>query len=155
MLAKKETDRRKGVILSAIAGGTAGLFTDLMYFPIDSLKTRIQASIKGQNFVKEARKVGFLKGISASLVISFPAAMSFFAVYDGGKVLLSDVISNQASVSLLSAAAAEIAQNLVRNPLEVCKQRMQIGLHNTIWETLRSVHANKGTFHSFIFSHSG
>eukprot|EP01017_Pseudomicrothorax_dubius_P022465 TRINITY_DN2431_c0_g1_i7.p1 TRINITY_DN2431_c0_g1~~TRINITY_DN2431_c0_g1_i7.p1 ORF type:complete len:114 (+),score=8.80 TRINITY_DN2431_c0_g1_i7:328-669(+) len=88
--------------------------------------------------------VSKLKGISANFVVSFPAAFTFFTVYDGSKIALSNANIHPAYINLCSAAFGEIAQNIVRNPLEVCKQQMQIGLHKDIWETLRAVYRVKG-----------
>eukprot|EP01017_Pseudomicrothorax_dubius_P022462 TRINITY_DN2431_c0_g1_i2.p1 TRINITY_DN2431_c0_g1~~TRINITY_DN2431_c0_g1_i2.p1 ORF type:complete len:281 (+),score=43.10 TRINITY_DN2431_c0_g1_i2:127-969(+) len=151
MIAQNEKETLRSVLLSGLSGGCAGLFTDVMYFPIDSLKTRIQASIAGKNFVKDAKMVSKLKGISANFVVSFPAAFTFFTVYDGSKIALSNANIHPAYINLCSAAFGEIAQNIVRNPLEVCKQQMQIGLHKDIWETLRAVYRVKG-FYAGYFS---
>ena len=48
----------QSLMITLMAGGAAGMATDIAIFPIDSIKTRIQASSKkGKDFVKEAEDV--------------------------------------------------------------------------------------------------
>jgi solute carrier family 25 S-adenosylmethionine transporter 26 len=72
-----------------LSGGMSGLLTDLVYFPLDSIKTRIQASTKRQDFVKKTEKVSKMRGMSAVMVVSVPSASTFFFCYDKTKQVLS------------------------------------------------------------------
>ena len=67
----------------------SGVLTDLVYFPLDSIKTRIQATTKRNDFVKKTEKVSKMKGMSAIMIVSIPYAMTFFFFYDKTKQILS------------------------------------------------------------------
>lgn len=131
----------QGVIGSGISGGLASIVTDSIYFPLDSLKTRIQASRAGVDYVNKAQGVSKLKGLIPTLTSSFPGAFSFFFAYESTKALTKkyDILNEGPYMHLLSAAAGETASALVRNPFEVMKQQMQIGLNSTMSETFKSI----------------
>lgn len=44
----------ENIIISALSGGVAGILVDLIYFPIETIKTRIQASNKKTNYQSTA-----------------------------------------------------------------------------------------------------
>lgn len=122
------------------------MVTDSIYFPLDSLKTRIQASRAGVDYVSQAKGVSKLKGLIPTLASSFPGAFSFFFAYESTKTLTKkyNILSDGPYMHLLSAAAGEIASALVRNPFEVMKQQMQIGLNATTADTFKHIFKTKG-----------
>jgi hypothetical protein len=63
---------------------------DLALFPLDTIKTRIQATIKGKtaDFVQERKAVSKYSGLRSSIYASFPAAAAFFSMYDLSKHVL-------------------------------------------------------------------
>ena len=61
-------------ILNFVSGGVGGLAVDVVLFPLDTLKVRLQ-SMKGAKGLYR----NLYKGISSSLVGSFPDAAVFFA----------------------------------------------------------------------------
>ena len=75
----------QSLMLSAVAGGFAGVATDLIYFPIDTLKTRIMASSSKMNFEDRTKNISKFKGLTACMLQSFPYAFSFFIAYDYSK----------------------------------------------------------------------
>jgi len=57
---------------SLIAGGVAGTSVDLLFYPIDSIKTRLQSS---QGFYKAGGFRGIYKGVGSVIVGSAPGGM--------------------------------------------------------------------------------
>lgn len=115
-----------------LAGGLAGISVDCALFPIDSIKTRLQASTKQVDYSKQAADVSKYKGFASAMLASFPCAGVFWCTYEFTKFQLRH---NQSGLSfsqqnMLAAAVAECSQALIRNPSEVIKQNLQIGKHN-------------------------
>lgn len=79
----------KKFLCSSIAGGAAGISVDLVLFPIDSIKTRLQASTKERNYTKEASKVNKFRGFVSSMLASFPCAATFWTTYEITKLSLA------------------------------------------------------------------
>lgn len=73
---------------------------------------------------------------------SFPAAATFWSVYEAAKHRLVPLTAgtNWAFLAYAGAAAsADIAVCAVRNPFEVVKQQMQAGLHTNTREAVRTI----------------
>ncbi|ODV82048.1 mitochondrial carrier protein PET8 [Suhomyces tanzawaensis NRRL Y-17324] len=111
-------------LISLISGGCAGTSTDLAFFPIDTIKTRIQA--KG-GFFRNGGWSGIYKGLGTCVVASAPSASLFFITYDSMKAYTKDRMLATKS-HMLSASCGEIAACLVRVPAEIIKQRTQAGI---------------------------
>ena len=69
-----------------VAGGLAGTSVDVALFPIDTLKTRLQAP---QGFLKAGGFRGIYNGLGAAAVGSAPGAALFFSTYEVWMLLLS------------------------------------------------------------------
>ncbi|CAN3369340.1 succinate/fumarate mitochondrial transporter [Diutina catenulata] len=121
-------------MVSLSSGACAGTSTDLAFFPIDTVKTRLQA--KG-GFFANGGWHGIYKGLGSCVVASAPSASLFFVTYDSAKAYTKESMSPVSS-HMLSASLGEIAACLVRVPAEVIKQRTQAGFTgatgaNTSW----------------------
>ncbi|KAF7293038.1 hypothetical protein MIND_01203200 [Mycena indigotica] len=115
-------NRRPTFWQSLIAGGLSGTAVDLLFFPIDTLKTRLQAP---QGFIRAGGLKGIYKGVGSVGVGSAPGAALFFATYDTLKQR-SPLPESMASVTHMCAASVgEVAACLVRVPTEVIKTRAQ------------------------------
>ena len=125
---------------------------DVALFPLDSIKTRVQAFKKGQ-------KVGFSNpyaGLLSAMVASFPCAATFWATYTTAKWLLGS-LGLEASpplLHLLSAACGSVAASLVRAPSEVIKQQMQLGFYKSITEAFSSILQKQGVSGLYTGLHS-
>jgi len=96
-------------------------------FPIDSIKTRLQASNNSKNFVQEAATVSKFKGVASAMAASFPCAAAFWLSYEYSKYLMHQYTTSFMNVHLqhiVSSAAAETCQAMIRCPFEVVKQNM-------------------------------
>ena len=66
----------------------AGISVDFALFPIDSIKTRIQASTKNIDYSKKAADVSKYKGFVSAMLASFPCAGMFWLSYEFSKYTL-------------------------------------------------------------------
>lgn len=107
-------------VATVLAGGAAGISVDFALFPIDSIKTRLQASSQGVDFMKSAEKVNKYRGFFSSMIASFPSSATFWLTYEVSKQYIP--VENVNLNSFLAASIAESAQALIRNPFEVVKQ---------------------------------
>uniref|UniRef100_A0A8C2PJT8 Mitochondrial S-adenosylmethionine carrier protein n=1 Tax=Capra hircus TaxID=9925 RepID=A0A8C2PJT8_CAPHI len=117
------------------AGGVAGVSVDLILFPLDTIKTRLQSP---QGFYKAGGFYGVYAGVPSTAIGSFPNAAAFFVTYEYVKwILNADSSSYLMPVThMLAASAGEVVACLIRVPSEVVKQRAQVS-------------ASSGTFHIF------
>ncbi|KAL1897915.1 S-adenosylmethionine transporter [Sporothrix stenoceras] len=113
-----------------LAGAVAGTSVDLSLFPLDTLKTRLQA---GPGFWASGGFSGIYRGVGSAVVGSAPGAALFFVTYESVKHALGHNTngpsfgSGSAYTHMLAASLGEIAACAVRVPTEVVKQRAQAG----------------------------
>lgn len=122
---KRITTANYFYLTSLISGGVAGLVVDVVLFPIDTIKTRLQSEKK---FWRAGGFRGIYNGLGPAAVGSVPSAALFFCTYESIKKLLLPYASGQQThfVHMSSAALAEIIACLVRVPVEIAKQRRQV-----------------------------
>ena len=125
----------------------AGTTVDVALFPIDTLKTRLQAP---GGFFKAGGFRGVYRGLGAAAAGSAPGAALFFSTYESSKKLLSqqqerllveeNLRVSDATVHMTAASMGEIAACLVRVPTEVVKAKMQTSqTHHGLVETIQMV----------------
>eukprot|EP00474_Spongospora_subterranea_P010593 CRZ11051.1 hypothetical protein [Spongospora subterranea] len=135
------TTKNKPLLLSlsasAISGGLAGTCTDLVLFPLDTLKTRLQT----RQVPKQAFR--FYAGLTSAMVGSFPSGAVFFTVYDTCRRLSIAHFPDPFS-SMASAAVANVFACGVRVPFEIVKQQMQAGMHPSSLACIKSILSGKG-----------
>lgn len=135
-------------MISLISGGCAGTATDLTFFPIDTIKTRLQAA---GGFFKNGGFKGLYKGVGSALVGSAPSAALFFITYDTLKrhlyKILPKYFDNKSTAlpiaHMISSSCGEIAACTVRVPVEVTKQRTQSLQFRNSWESFHYLITNK------------
>lgn len=115
-----------------MAGGTAGACVEAVLYPLDTVKTRLQAArTKGgwRALVSSGGGKGLYAGLMGNLAGVFPASALFLAAYEPmKKKMLHSLPKEYSAVAHLTAAAgAGVVSSLVRVPTEVIKQRMQTG----------------------------
>ncbi|KAF9525853.1 mitochondrial carrier domain-containing protein [Crepidotus variabilis] len=123
------TERKPAFTQALLAGAMAGTSVDLLFFPIDTIKTRLQSS---QGFWKAGGFVGMYKGIGSVFVGSAPGAAAFFSTYEflKQKIPLRD---NLAPFNhMLAASGGEVAACLIRVPTEVVKTRTQTSAYGDL-----------------------
>ncbi|XP_059336157.1 mitochondrial S-adenosylmethionine carrier protein [Ammospiza nelsoni] len=107
------------------AGGVAGVCVDLILFPLDTVKTRLQSP---QGFRKAGGFRGIYAGVPSTAIGSFPNAAAFFITYENVKSLLPHGSSSYLSPAthMVAASLGEVVACLIRVPSEVVKQRAQV-----------------------------
>ena len=108
--------------MSVLAGGVAGTSIDFVLYPVDSIKTRLQASSTKKDFVKSAESVSKFKGLASAMAASFPCAATFWATYELSKYVLRGCgVFNLTFEHMLAGSIAELTQAFIRSPFEVVK----------------------------------
>nr|XP_030139205.3 S-adenosylmethionine mitochondrial carrier protein isoform X8 [Taeniopygia guttata] len=107
------------------AGGVAGVCVDLILFPLDTVKTRLQSP---QGFRKAGGFRGIYAGVPSTAIGSFPNAAAFFITYENVKSVLPHGSSSYLSPAthMVAASLGEVVACLIRVPSEVVKQRAQV-----------------------------
>ncbi|MGH8336149.1 MAG: MC/SLC25 family protein, partial [Gammaproteobacteria bacterium] len=132
-------------LTALVAGGVAGTAVDVALFPIDTLKTRLQAPV---GFIKAGGFRGIYQGLGAAAAGSAPGAALFFSTYEGLKPIVRDWLAyldlkdQEALGHMTAASVGEAAACLVRVPTDVVKSKMQtaqpeLGLFvtiKTVWQ---------------------
>ena len=98
--------------IAVAAGGIAGLSIDLALFPIDSIKTRLQASNTTKDFTKQAESVSKFKGLASAMAASFPCAAMFWLSYEYSKYFIhtNAILSTYLNVHVQHIMASAIAE---------------------------------------------
>eukprot|EP00617_Octactis_speculum_P005366 CAMPEP_0185774910 /NCGR_PEP_ID=MMETSP1174-20130828/80403_1 /TAXON_ID=35687 /ORGANISM="Dictyocha speculum, Strain CCMP1381" /LENGTH=269 /DNA_ID=CAMNT_0028462309 /DNA_START=9 /DNA_END=818 /DNA_ORIENTATION=- len=136
-------------VTALLSGGVAGMSVDIALFPLDTIKTRLQAP---QGFFRAGGFKGIYNGLSAAAIGSAPGAAIFFCTYEKSKQFFSKNLESAALAQMSAASLAEGMACMVRVPTEVVKQRMQIGVHKTVRDaatTIMKVEGPIGFFSGF------
>ncbi|OCT85955.1 hypothetical protein XELAEV_18024126mg [Xenopus laevis] len=125
---------RRELCASLLAGGAAGMSVDLILFPLDTIKTRLQSPL---GFSKSGGFRGIYAGVPSTAVGSFPNAAAFFVTYESAKRFLgSDSSYLSPIIHMAAASLGELVACLIRVPSEVIKQRAQVSPSSTTYQML-------------------
>jgi solute carrier family 25 S-adenosylmethionine transporter 26 len=141
---------------SLIAGGLAGTTVDVALFPIDTIKTRLQAP---QGFAKAGGFRGIYNGLGAAAAGSAPGAALFFSTYERMKPNVLHFqkrvlgIENEAVSHMVAASMGEAVACMVRVPTEVVKAKMQTcsSCGSSVSQTVKMVLQEEGGILTNIF----
>ncbi|XP_075553192.1 mitochondrial S-adenosylmethionine carrier protein-like isoform X5 [Dermacentor variabilis] len=123
---------------SLVAGAIAGTTVDVVLFPLDTLKTRLQSQ---QGFLKAGGFKKIYSGVASAALGSAPTSALFFCTYEGVKQFVGPVMPSLMTplVHSIAAACGEVAACTLRVPVEVVKQRTQANHDMSSWRTFKSV----------------
>lgn len=123
-------------VTSLIAGGLAGTSVDVALYPLDTLKTRLQAK---QGFKRAGGFSGLYKGILPVVIGSAPTASLFFVSYEAIKNIAQCKVPEEyhTLVHMGAASLSEMVACVIRVPIEVVKQRKQALVLNNDCLSLR------------------
>lgn len=128
----------------ALAGALAGMLTNTLLHPLDTVKTlrQTQPSLyRGvapalKTIVRSRGPLALYAGIMPALVGSALSSALYFGVYEMAKARLRHLapeafcsVRSRAPLTALAASCGNIASSVLFVPKEVVKQRMQAGLH--------------------------
>ncbi|KAJ0983918.1 hypothetical protein J5N97_002274 [Dioscorea zingiberensis] len=132
----------ESVLKSALAGGLASALSTSLLHPIDSMKTRVQAStLSFPELVSRLPQIG-IRGLYRG---SIPAILGQFSshgvrtgIFEASKLVLINFAPNLPDIQVQSLASfcSTILGTAVRIPCEVLKQRLQAGLFDNVGEAI-------------------
>lgn len=146
-LRMKNTPGQPSFACSLLAGGIAGTTVDVVLFPLDTIKTRMQAPTGFQN---AGGFRGVYSGLSSAAAGSAPTAALFFTTYELLKAKLavftpaSIDVDEAVSNHIAAASLAEAGACLVRVPTENVKQKLQVGYFTHTGACVHSIIASDG-----------
>ncbi|KAF8978530.1 hypothetical protein BGZ46_006370 [Entomortierella lignicola] len=120
--------------LNLTASSAAAFISRLCTHPLDTLKTRVQASSKPlpllPTFLDLVKNGGLYRGLPIALTLSAPGLSVYLTAYDLTKEKISHQFSFLGKDSVInhltSAAIAEILSGLFWTPMEVLKSKQQV-----------------------------
>jgi solute carrier family 25 iron transporter 28/37 len=138
----------------AIAGSLAGAAEHCVMFPVDTVRTHLQAEGVGRQVVRElvAREgpLRLWRGVSTMLTATVPAHAIYFSVYEESKHRLgADSGEHTPLAAAACGALATLGHDVILTPMDVIKQRLQLGLHRGMEDCARHVVRSEGTWALF------
>ncbi|CAF1700086.1 unnamed protein product [Brassica oleracea var. botrytis] len=130
------------VLKSALAGGLASALSTSLMHPIDTIKTRVQAStLSFPEVIAKLPEIG-VRGVYKG---SIPAILGQFSshglrtgIFEASKLVLINFAPNLPEIQVQSIASfcSTLLGTAVRIPCEVLKQRLQAGMFNNVGEAI-------------------
>ncbi|EPS69201.1 hypothetical protein M569_05566, partial [Genlisea aurea] len=140
-----------------ISGSVAGMVEHMSMFPIDTVKTQMQAlgscPIKSagvgqalQSILKTDGLRGLYRGIGAMGLGAGPAHAVYFSVYELCKKSFSGGDPGNHVAHAASGVCATVASDTVLTPMDMVKQRLQLGNspYKGVWDCVRRVARDEG-----------
>lgn len=127
-----------------IAGAAAAFTVDILVYPLDTIKTRLQSS-DYRKLYRNANNTGFnpalfrglYQGLGSIILTTLPASGAFFSTYEGIKAILggnggdgpqgpSRNFLPQPVINAIASGSAELVSCALLTPAEVIKQNAQM-----------------------------
>ncbi|KAF2717582.1 mitochondrial carrier protein [Polychaeton citri CBS 116435] len=124
-----------------IAGAFAAFTVDLLVYPLDTIKTRLQSPDYKRLYTNGADKSvnralfrGVYQGLGSVVIATLPSSGAFFTTYEGVKFALSNHVPSVSGTPLLptplihsmASATGELVSCAILTPAEVIKQNAQM-----------------------------
>ncbi|KAF2667522.1 mitochondrial carrier [Microthyrium microscopicum] len=117
-----------------LAGAFAAFTIDLLIYPLDTIKTRLQSKNYATRYLlssgaynRPALFRGVYQGLGSVIVATLPSSGAFFLTYESTKSLLTTTTTLPLPLlHALSSATAELVSCAILTPAEVIKQNAQI-----------------------------
>ncbi|KAL5580638.1 hypothetical protein UlMin_013080 [Ulmus minor] len=135
-----------------IAGSIAGSVEHMAMFPVDTVKTHMQAigscPIKSVGIREALRSImktegprGLYRGIAAMGLGAGPAHAVYFSIYEFCKKSFSGGNPNNSAAHAISGVFATIASDAVFTPMDMVKQRLQLNNspYKGVWDCVKTV----------------
>lgn len=130
-------------ILHAAAGSCAGWTEHSVTYPLDTLKTRIQATRR----LTRVPRTSLFRGLPAVLAASVPAHASLFSVYElarpNGRSRLERLLGSDMAAGVAGGLSIT-AHDLIMTPADVVKQRLQLGGYKGVIDCVTQVVTTEG-----------
>eukprot|EP00183_Erythrolobus_madagascarensis_P005962 CAMPEP_0185845540 /NCGR_PEP_ID=MMETSP1354-20130828/1482_1 /TAXON_ID=708628 /ORGANISM="Erythrolobus madagascarensis, Strain CCMP3276" /LENGTH=398 /DNA_ID=CAMNT_0028545527 /DNA_START=139 /DNA_END=1332 /DNA_ORIENTATION=+ len=154
----KRTGEARRSAASFLAGGTAAGLVRFGLQPLDTCKTRLQAHVSSGTassarfsaralvsiIVADKGFVGLYRGVVPGIVGIVPAAAVYMLVYQTLKRRASAKIPERrralrSAAIMASAAIGDTGACAVRVPLEMVKQRLQVGVYSSVAHAIAEI----------------
>jgi solute carrier family 25 iron transporter 28/37 len=125
----------------AIAGSCAGVMEHVGMYPLDNVKTHMQVLRHGERvglrevlreIIGDQGVRGFMRGVSAIAVGTIPAHVALFTSYEFTKKTLLEGREHDPLRAAACGATSTFCHDLFLTPMDVVKQRMQLGNFSTV-----------------------
>lgn len=144
----------KAALVHFTSGGLAAGLVRASLQPLDTCKTRLQASrvsvspsaLRSVLLPPGAGGIrGLYRGVVPGILGIVPAAAVYMLTFQSLKSRLSKRFPRRRNdaVIIASAAVGDVLASLVRVPCEVLKQRLQIGVYDNVAHAMRTVLAKR------------
>lgn len=112
----------------------AGIIMDFVWFPLLTIKSRIQAANKSKIGLKVSATNNIYKGILCNILVSFPNNCLFFLSYDFYRNISKKYHKNNSLFldSMFGSIFGEITSSVLKIPFEKLRLNMQIGFFKSI-----------------------
>ncbi|XP_024543930.1 calcium-binding mitochondrial carrier protein SCaMC-1-A [Selaginella moellendorffii] len=127
------------VLKSALAGGLACALSTSLLHPLDTLKTRVQASstLSFSELISNIPNIGIkglYRGSAPAIIGQFSSHGLRTGIFEASKLLLINVAPNVSELQVQSLASfcSTFLGTAIRIPCEVLKQRLQAGLYDNV-----------------------
>lgn len=125
----------EGISSLVIASATSGTVARLVFYPLDTLRARLQVE-RGvelynttnllKNILQKEGWKALYKGLGISMIINVPGTVVYLSTYEKTKKGLEDKITNKPLLHLVSGFIAECVSGLLWTPMDVVKQKLQV-----------------------------
>ncbi|XP_955118.1 mitochondrial carrier, putative [Theileria annulata] len=151
-------------VSNVICGGIAGIVSDLLLYPLDTLKTRSQvnkdilfqskakATYIPQKLIKKRniKTNSLYSGLFILLSGDLPSSAAFYGVYELTKDILNANKETKKPliplpcIYFMGSSFGQITSLIIRNPFEVVKQQLQAGLYSGTGEAFYNIYRLQG-----------
>ncbi|KAG6534499.1 hypothetical protein ZIOFF_008402 [Zingiber officinale] len=130
----------------AIAGAAAGGVVEAVLYPIDTIKTRLQAVVFAAHGGSRIHWKDLYSGVACNLAGVLPASAIFVGIYEPTKQKLLKLFPENLSTfaHLTAGAIGGAVSSFIRVPTEVVKQRIQTGHFTSAPDAIRLIVAKEG-----------
>lgn len=156
----------------SLAGSIAGVMEHSCFFPLDTIKTCLQSGkvdgLKGSQgiiaFVRSHGIRSLFRGFPAVVFGNVPAHASMFTTYELSKRIMSKIVNKlghsdnksnllyNANVNVLNSVVSPavcggistISHDLIATPLDVIKQRLQVGSYKGMSDCIITIFKKEG-----------
>jgi len=148
----EEWDQSSPFWRHALAGSCAGVMEHIGMFPLDTVKTHMQALRPGGPVglsvvlreIAQESPMGFMRGASAIASGCIPAHVALFTSYEFSKRHLLVGHEHEPLRAAACGAISTFSHDLILTPMDVVKQRMQLGCYTRLGDCLRHIWQKEG-----------
>mmetsp|Transcript_7239 Transcript_7239/g.11554 ORF Transcript_7239/g.11554 Transcript_7239/m.11554 type:complete len:418 (+) Transcript_7239:427-1680(+) len=153
----EEWDPESGTtfFVHAMAGSCAGAAEHCAIFPFDTIKTHMQAegasSSSIRSLVRQEGMFRLWRGVSTMFTACVPAHAAYFSLFEQSKIYFgANEEGHHPVAAAASGAIATIAHDSIMTPMDVVKQRLQLGFYNGMSDCFWSIVRTEGAGAFFL-----